>query len=220
MRALFWLIFSATMLLACKKDAPPAPSQEVAENSYWPLQKYARWIFSRTVSSSSQRDVVLGPKTAETPDYFPFAKPPFPAYAGLNLNTNGDLELVWKYLNGKTKGVLCPKILPEPGARWYSTPGYFYLIDDRAGVAIYDSVRFEVIYNRFWETYTIPFDQPKTYYSVADFYIRTQIWHKFEEKWEEPTVNEQRIFLSKDIGPVVINNGFSSEFLVEARTHY
>jgi len=219
MRYTLLVTLGIIIFYGCKKDSPPVQTAKTIENSYWPLQKYARWIFSRTVSGSSTRDIVLGPKTVEKPDYFPFAKAPTVNYEGLSLNENGDLELIWKYLNGKTKGVLCPRILPEPGQRWYSTPAYIYLIDDRAGLAIYDSVRFEVYYNRFWETYTIPFDIPKTYYSVADFYIRTQIWHKFEERWEEP-IQEQRLFLSRNIGPVVINKGFSSEFLVEARTHY
>ncbi len=219
MRTLILLVVLSILAFGCQKENPPVASPAVTENSYWPLQKYARWVFSRTVTGATPRDIVLGPKTAEKPAYFPFAKAPNYNYEGLHLNNNGELELVWKYLNGQTQGVLCPKIIPEPGQSWFSTPAYFYLIDDRAGVAIYDSLRFEVYYNRYWESFTIPFDVPKTYYSVADFYIRTQIWHKFEERWEEP-VAEQRLFLAKNIGPVVINNGFSSEFLLEARTHY
>lgn len=219
MRTLLYLLFTVFLFVGCQKEIPPATNTIGSENSFWPLQKYARWIFSRNVNGSNSRDVVLGPKTAEKSDYFPFAKAPFPNYEGLNLNANGDLELIWTYLNGQSKGILCPKILAEPGQTWYSTPGYFLLIDDRAGVAIYDSLRFEVFYNRYWDSYTIPFDVPKTYYAVAEFYIRTQIWHKFEERWEERGT-EHRLFLAKNIGPVVINNGIWSEFLVEARTQF
>jgi len=219
MRILFCFLILVLGISGCKKENPPIVQPVMAEapsHRFWPLQNYTRWIFAITVWPSIEREVELGPKTAETPDYFPFVKAPFPAFEGLNVNDNGDLELVWKYLNGKTKGKLLAKELPEPNEKWYSTPSYFYLLDEVAGIPIYDSLRFEITYDGFYEIYNV-LVIPKTFNSVAKLKIRTQLWHKYEKRWVTDYLPIHTIYLSRDLGPVIIANGEYSIYLLEAQ---
>lgn len=195
------------VLFACQKEQ--VIKETVAEHPYWPLQKYAKWIY---LTGTTEREVVLSPEIKVKPAYYTFVKKPFPAFAGLRLNQKGELELLWSYLNVITTGVLLPKNLSSDSSSWYSKPAF---VDNHWG-STYDSLRFQVEYAGFIPSYTPSPGPSPTYTWLVDLTINTELWHKQEGGWVIANLPEYRLLLDENKGPVAIRNGSQNLRLFQA----
>lgn len=210
-RYIYLLLF--LLLTGCARENLVVKEVEPL-HPYWPLQKYAKWVYS--AGGSFRQEIILGPQNDSTPAYFPFQKAPFPAFKGLRLNENGDLELLWKYYQVTTVGILLPHKLPADTMSWHSVATYFYRIHPQAGIAIQDSVRFLVKYGGLIPRFTPSPSNEISYEWVVDLTIRTEIWHIFEERWMEDEIPEYRLFLDEQVGPVVFRSPIVNRHLIEA----